>query len=102
MDLVKLLMLLKTHSQTKMAPDNGEETGALSPIQEATLLGRLLGQLESVDKLEAVVVTTSDDPEDAAIRRPRGTPEMCHASRRAAASASGLTIGSEHIAPLQT
>jgi hypothetical protein len=75
----------------------GEETGALSPIQGVPLLG-----LGSVDKPEAVVVTTSDDPEDAAIRRPRGTPEMCHASRRAAASASGLTIGSEHIAPLQT
>jgi len=48
---------------------DGEETGALSPIQEATLLGRLLDQLGSVDKLEAVVVTTSDDPEDAAISR---------------------------------
>ena len=81
---------------------DGEETGALSPIQGAPLLGRLFDRLGSVDNLEAVVVTTSDDPEDAAIRRPRGTPEMCHASRRAAASASGLTIGSEHIAPLQT
>jgi hypothetical protein len=80
---------------------DGEETGALSTIQEATLLGRLLDRLGSVDKLEAVVVNTGDDPEDAAIRRPRGTLEMCHA-RRAAASASGLTIGSEHIVPLQT
>lgn len=83
---------------------DGEETGALSPIQGgAPLIGRLLDRLGSVDKLEAVVVvTTSDNPEDAAIRRPGGTPEMCHASRRAAASASGLTIGSEQIAPLQT
>ncbi len=79
-----------------------EETGVLSPIQEATLLGRLLDQLGSADKLEAVVVTTSDDPEDAAIRRPRGMPEICHASRRAAASASGLTIGGEQTVPRQT
>ena len=76
--------------------------GALSPIQGAPLLGRLLDRLGSVDNLEAVVVTTSDDPEDGAIRRPRGTPEVSHASRRAAASASGLTMGSEQIAPLQT
>ena len=76
--------------------------GALSPIQGVPLLGRLLDRLGSVDKLQAVVVMTGDDREDAAIRRPRGTPKMCHASRRAAASASGLTIGSEHIAPLQT
>ena len=58
--------------------------------------------LGSFDELEAVVVTTSDDPEDAAIRRPRGTLEMCHASRRAAASTSGFTIGSEQTAPVQT
>ncbi len=34
--------------------------------------------------------------------RPRGTPEMCHASRRAAASASGSTIGGEQTVPRQT
>ncbi len=209
-----------------------EETGVLSPVQGAPLIGPFLDRLATVDKLEAVVVTTGDDPEDAAImeiiapragrcvsaawedllgrllsalkaagakggvmlgarnplmdpalvdqvmdllrmtdgmldwigntlspsyprgmeidgftacfmlpkagevsgwrrassnssditgraerrrarssgwrafggvdRRPRGTPEMCHASRRAAASVSGLTIGSEQTVPRQT
>jgi hypothetical protein len=74
----------------------------LSPIQGAPLLGPFLDRLATVDKLEAVVVTTGDDPDDDAIRRPRGTPYMCHASRRVAASASGLTIGGEQTVPWQT
>ena len=45
---------------------------------------------------------TRDEEETGVDTRPRGTPEMCHASRRAAASASGLTIGSEQTAPRQT
>ncbi len=34
--------------------------------------------------------------------RPRGASEICHASHRAAASASGLTIGGEQTVPRQT
>ena len=46
---------------------DGVETGVLSPVQDAPLLGRLLDRIACVDKLDSVVVTTSDDPEDDAI-----------------------------------
>lgn len=55
----------------------GRETGALSPICGTPLLGHLLDRLSSVSKLAGIVVTTSDDPEDAAILdycAARGTP----------------------------
>ncbi len=59
---------------------DGKETGVLSPIQGAPLLGRMLDRLASVDKLEGVVVMTSDDPMDAAVLgycAARGTKCLC-------------------------
>ena len=46
----------------------GRETGILSSIEEKPLLGHLLDRLSGVNKLEGLVVTTSDEPEDDAIR----------------------------------
>jgi spore coat polysaccharide biosynthesis protein SpsF len=46
----------------------GRETAVLAPVQEKPLLGHLLDRLDSVNKLDGAIVTTSDDPEDAAIR----------------------------------
>lgn len=55
----------------------GRETGVLAAVAGQPLLGRLLDRLSGVGKLEGIVVTTSDDPEDGAIRdycAARGTP----------------------------
>ncbi len=55
----------------------GRETGILSSLAGKPLLGHLLDRLANVRKLEGIVVTTSDEPEDAAILdycAARGTP----------------------------
>lgn len=56
---------------------DGRETGALAPLAGAPLLERLLDRLTHAEKLVGIVVTTSDEPEDAPIRdfcAARGTP----------------------------
>ena len=46
----------------------GRETGILSFVEDKPLLGHLLDRLSGVNKLEGIVVTTSDELEDDAIR----------------------------------
>jgi hypothetical protein len=45
----------------------GREAGILSPILGKPPLGYLLDRLANVSKLDGIVVTTTDEPEDAAI-----------------------------------
>ena len=47
---------------------DGRETGVLAPLAGAPLLGRLLDRLAHAEKLVGIVVTTSDEAEDAPIR----------------------------------
>ncbi|OAI30777.1 spore coat biosynthesis protein F [Methylosinus sp. R-45379] len=56
---------------------DGRATGVLAPLAGAPLLGRLLDRLAHAEKLAGIVVTTSDEPDDAPIREfcaARGTP----------------------------